>query len=334
MPYILKRTAALTIQDVTPGSSYHNIDVTDFKYSQTFTDSTYDQKTLHEQHKLSEASNITKANPANFEFTVNLGTEDNTGVQTLIDRLLDPAASQFQIVVAAGENEDDYQHIVALQTCVITNGTFIIDKLENLKLTLSGQGTEYRPLVSNIYAQNAITFGNIGRKRAQNQLPSYVKVRLPDSDEDIPCVISLSVEIQNDIEWNAYTTLHGSIDADTEGGILDLQRPSKYTFKKRTISGSIEAYVKTDEDAGASTADTIIGEAHMQTYATNKTLILEAGASSSLNIKMNLVNCTYTNRVNPGSVFTQNYDWRMADNPTDLTDSSSDSQSYIILQTT
>ena len=34
-------------------------------FSQTFTDQTYPQKTLHEQHKLHEASNIKKANPAN-----------------------------------------------------------------------------------------------------------------------------------------------------------------------------------------------------------------------------------------------------------------------------
>ena len=334
MPYILKRTASLSVSIPAGESSYYNMDVTDFKYSQTYTDSTYTQKTLHDQHKLSEVSNITKANPANFEFTINLGTEENTGVQKLIEHLLDPVANQFQIVVAAGENEDDYQHIIAMQSCVATNGTFIIDKLENLKLTISGQGTELRTLVSTAYQQNAITFGTITRNRAENQLPAYVKVRLTDPDEDIPCVTSLSVEIQNDIEWNPYTTLHDSIGTSTEGDILSIQRPSKYTLKKRTISGSIEAYIKPNTDAGTQITDADIGEAYMQNYATNKTLFIRAGASPYLNIKMNLVNCTYTNRVNPGSVFTQSYDWRMADSPIDLTDSSSDSQSYIILQTT
>lgn len=330
MPYILKRTAALTIQDVAPSSVYYNLDVTDFKYSQTFTDSTYAQKTLHDQHKLSEASNITKANPLNYEFTVNLGTEDNSGIQLLLDLLLDPESTQIQIVVAAGENEDDYQHVVAIQSCVITNGTFIIDKLENLKLTLSGQGTQFLPQFSRTFYPTAHTFGNITRNRAVNQLPTYVKARLPDPDEDIPCVTSLSVEIQNDIEWNPYTTLHNSIDVPTEGGVSNLQFPSKYKLKKRTISGSIEAYLKTDKDASS----TLIGEQYMQNYATNKTLSISAGASASLGIKFNLVNCTYTNRVNTGTLFTQNYDWRMADNPSDLTDSSSDSQSYITIQTT
>ena len=53
------------------GGSTIRLDVSpDISFSQTFTDKTYPQKTLHEQHKLHQASRISKANPANFNFEI------------------------------------------------------------------------------------------------------------------------------------------------------------------------------------------------------------------------------------------------------------------------
>ena len=51
----IKKEAEVYLYD-TANNSYHRLDVTeDLSFSQTFTDKTYPQKTLHEQHKLHDA---------------------------------------------------------------------------------------------------------------------------------------------------------------------------------------------------------------------------------------------------------------------------------------
>ena len=103
----------------------------DINFSQTFTDKTYPQKTLHEQHKLHDASNIKKANPANFSFTV--PALDETDFDILHRQLVDfktgtNTLNTFDLYIVF-TNGTTYQ----IETCVITNGTFIIEKLENLR---------------------------------------------------------------------------------------------------------------------------------------------------------------------------------------------------------
>ena len=75
-----KKEAEVYIYD-TANTTYHRLDVTEeLSFSQTFTDKTYPQKTLHEQHKLHDASNIKKANPANFEMTIPMITQSTLDV--------------------------------------------------------------------------------------------------------------------------------------------------------------------------------------------------------------------------------------------------------------
>jgi len=65
--YVFKQNALVGYVESYPGST-SLVETVDFSFSQTFTDSTYSKKTLHEQHNLSDSSNISRANPGNFEF--------------------------------------------------------------------------------------------------------------------------------------------------------------------------------------------------------------------------------------------------------------------------
>ena len=86
--------------------------------------------------------------------------------------------------------------------------------------------------------------------------------------------------------------------------------PSQFTLEKRILSGSIGQYV------------TDTSNTDVQTWDTNVPLVITAGnglsSTSFRGFKFNLANCSFTNRNSVGDVYTQAYDWKMNDNPTDL----------------
>ena len=60
------------------GNQYRIFTTTAISFSQTFAEDSYPVKTLHDQSKMFEGSTITKANQANFSFTVPLTIEKDS----------------------------------------------------------------------------------------------------------------------------------------------------------------------------------------------------------------------------------------------------------------
>ena len=116
----------------------------------------------------------------------------------------------------------------------------------------------------------------------------------------------MSVQLQNNIKWLPYENLNDALnvtDAST------LMYPSNFTLEKRILSGSIGQYVQSNFNSD------------VQTWGTGVTIDIKAGNDSSFNNGFrfeNLQNCTFTNRNTVEEVFTQQYDWKMNDNPADL----------------
>lgn len=329
--YILKKSNRVYVTaDTDSPTSYYPVDVEDFSINQTRTFETYSKKTLHDQNNLSDAAKISKLNPGNLELTVNIVetldvnglTPGNvpTGHSILINALLDPINhSNFGIVVV----EVDTKGMIFANHCVITEGTFIIQRDEVLKVRLRAEfesfikkGAADSQTILDGATFSAAEIGGVGNFQKVN----YLSAQLPTTDTEIPCVTRLSVEVQNSIDWVPYATVHKAISNTVPG-------PTNFVMKKRTVSGSIEAYYKPMTSAESS--GQVESFTHANGHGENKTLILKAGSSSSSGLEFNLLNCYYTNRLNTGSVFTQNYDWSMTDSPTDLTDSSSNTRSYI-----
>ena len=69
------------------GTTKLQLDMSSISFSQTFTEETHTVRTLHNQNNVFEGSVINKANPANFEMTVNLLLEDD--LEILFNRLID-----------------------------------------------------------------------------------------------------------------------------------------------------------------------------------------------------------------------------------------------------
>ena len=272
-------------------STKTRLDVTsDISFSQTFTDKTYPQKTLHEQHKMHEASSIKKANPANFEFTMHALT------QTTLDRV-------FNLLVdyKTGTNTlntfDLYikldNDVYKLDDCVITNGTFIIEKLENLKLTIAGEAKKLT---------RGESIDTAARGTRTEQKVDYLTVTA-DSTNLTQGIYKVSVELQNDIQWLPYETVNDALGVTNAGNSM---YPSEFTLNKRILSGSIGQYVLNTFNSD------------VQSWKTGVDIVIKAGESATQGFQFDLSNCTFTNRATVGDVFTQSYDWKMNDNPADL----------------
>jgi len=280
--------------------SRHRLDVSsDLSFSQTFTDSTYPQKTLHEQHKMHEASSIKKANPANFEFTIpaltqnvldvvfNLLVDYKTGTNTL---------NTFDLYIKLPND------VYKLEKCVITNGTFLIEKLENLKLSISGEASKLtrNATLPTASTDPAVTVVAPGTRTYQKV--SHLELKA-DTTNLTDGIYKVSVELQNDIKWLKYETVNDALAVTNAGNSM---YPSNFTLNKRILSGSIGQYV-------LSTFNNDV-----QSWKTGVDMVIKAGESATQGFQFDLEKCTFTNRNSVADVFTQSYDWKMNDNVADL----------------
>jgi hypothetical protein len=271
----------------------YNIDTSEIDFSQTFTETSYKVQTLHDTNYF-EASVINKANPANFSF--NMPVLRGTDLEVVVDRLLN--CDTFNLYISTK------QDVFKLSNCVITNGTFQIEKSRPLRLTIEGEASKL--------SKNETLPEDI-QERSDVRL--YNKVALPLvqlGEKDISSsVVSLNVELQNDIQWSPYTTVQGGIAAGTSSSEEGTMYPSNFTISKKILGGSISRYLndETEEDA--------------QTWNSNTSLRIKAGQevdSTFYGFDFNITNCSFTNRASVGPVFTQAYDWRMTQNPASLSD--------------
>ncbi len=293
-----KKEAEVYIYD-TASTTYHRLDVTeDLSFSQTFTDKTYPQKTLHEQHKLHDASNIKKANPANFEMTIPMITQSTLDV--IFDLLVNFKSGEYTL-----NTFDLYiklpDDIYKLEKCVITNGTFIIEKLENLKLTIAGEATKL--------TRGATLSSTPSRGTRDYHMLKAVDVYV-DSSSPLSNIYKISMELQNSIKWNPYETVNDALNIGNTHNESTTMYPSNFTLEKRILSGSVGQYVTDSTNS------------NIQTWKIGVPVIINAGnGEATPNFKgfsFKSTNCSFTNRNIVEDVFTQSYDWKMNENTTNL----------------
>lgn len=276
----------------------HFIQVKDISFSQTFTEESYSVKTLHTQNMF-EGSVITKANPANFSFEVY--AIEQADLSVVFDALLD--YTTFNLYIAT---ELD---IYRLEYCVFTNGVLNLSMGEALSFSLQGSAGklfkvgEYNPAVIPVLGA------------VQVATPTYSFSRLAkmstvvDSVDISTGIVSSTIEIQNEISWTPYATLQESLAVTNINNTI---YPNSFTLNKRIVSGAIVKYV----DQASNDAP--------QSWNTQAPLSIKASSSELTTpfsgFDINIPLCTFTNRLNVGSIFTQNYEWRMISNPASLSD--------------
>ena len=264
------------------GTTKKQLDISSVSFSQTFTEETRSVKTLHNQNNMFEGSVINTANPANFELRTNLLIEDASKI--VFDRLTD--TNSFDLYIST---ESD---VFKLEKCVITNGTINIERLRPLSLSISGQASKLIPGSS---VPSGMTLSTASTSRTY-KLHKDLFVSLGSADIS-DHLASVSMELQNEIKWIPYKTVQTATGT---------RYPTQYTVETKVLSGNITRYLN---DAT---------ENNSQSYGTNQSLRIKAGTLIGglfKGIDFNSTNCSLTQRVQVGTVFTKSTDWRMVQNP-------------------
>ena len=275
------------------GSQYE-LDVReDLQFGQTFTENKVAVKTLHSEDFF-DSSTIVKANPATFGFTTPAIQQDDNKVA--FDRLLD--CNSFDLYI---QSDADTFH---LDNCVFTSGSFVIERSTELRITLSGEAEKLDRVGDGSYS---IPGTVVARSSQRRFLRADIRSLVLGGSDIRPEVYNISAELQNDINWTDYTTVHDGLSVSSRTNAM---YPSGFTVKGKTFAGSIGRYLD-----GYESNNTL----NFNTETTLRIRLGERINSQEYGFDFNLNKVSFTGRTTAEQIFTQHIDWRMTSNDT-LTD--------------
>ena len=298
------------------GNRYRIFTTTAISFSQSFAEDSYPVKTLHDQSKMFEISNVTKANPAAFSFEVPLTVEKDESI--VIDLLSDLVAKTGDPESNASDRHDHDDTVIApkqlksfdmyVQTgsstfkqenCVVTSGNINIDPKSQFTVQLEGQGTKLTRAGDENY-----TIPGSAQSESSTRTPLLVYPVISIDSLSMSSIISATIQIQNDIEWTPFETLQQSLSVTSASNAMF---PSTYTMGTRILSGAIRQY-QTDNNI-----------TQFDDFSTNSNITLKAvqvgkDPSDSGFFSVNINPAMYTARMEPSEVYTQSYDYRSLDN--------------------
>ena len=279
------------------GNRYLLVTGPDVSFSQTFAEDAYEVKTLHDQTKMFQGTSITKANPANFSFSIFLTTEkDETIVKALLTDY-DATEGQtriktFDLYIVTGEST------FKLNECVITDGDFILSKGSALTLSVSGQAQKLERVGNASYS---LPSSLVSASSTRTPTTNLIDVSVGGSS--VSNIISATVSVQNDINWTPYETLHNSLSVTNASNAM---YPSGFTLGRRVVSGNIVQYLTSDNSST------------VQSFNTDTAVRIKTLVNGSTFLDVNLANCMFTKRMTQNEVFTQTFDYRLIGNPANL----------------
>jgi hypothetical protein len=278
------------------GSSRWKIEVyPDLNFSQTFDEKAIKVKTLHDQNAMFDEAAVTKANPADFNFTVLLVKGDDFNIigdwlTTKVGTDSVEALTTYDLYVDTGVD------IFKLEKGIATRATFAIQK--DALVTVSIQGTASK---LTRFGVSGTTIPGTLQTMDVSLTPIIVRSMQIDLDGVVlPHIAGVSVELVNQIEWLEYETLHKSLYVTSAS---DTQYPEAFVVSEKVLSGTIQQYL-TDNDNNKA-----------QTWSTNSTLRIRIGDGSSYYLDINMPAVKWTNRLGVEEVFLQTYDFRMTHSP-------------------
>ena len=177
---------------VVSGGNQYRIDVSDVSFSQTFSETSYPVKTLHAQNNVFEGSVINKANPANFSLSFPALVEaDYSIIQTLL-----LGATSFDLFVKT--EADTFK----LEKAVITNGSFVIERSRPLSIEIQGEASKLT---------RGATLTGVAQTRSSTSTFTVPALDITLDSSSLSNVVTVTMELQNDITWTPYTTVNNSL---------------------------------------------------------------------------------------------------------------------------
>lgn len=259
----------------------------EFDFSQTFSEKSTSSNTLHDTQHF-ESSSIVKANPADFDFKVNLLLQNDA--QILFDNLINPRFCDLYFQT----NHATFK----IDKAIFTNGNFEIGRNSILKLGISGEGAVLQRAGDESY-----TIPGISVVPSTVRTPFIPGIKIILNSRDISLLIAdVQAEIQNDIKWVPYETMNQAVKVVDRGNAM---YPSNFVLNKRIFAGSITKYVALGD------------ESTLLNFDREAPLRIKVGKTISdifYGLDFNMASCSFTNRVSPKEIYTQNFDWRLTSN--------------------
>jgi len=290
--YNFKRNSSVFIVS---GGNRHKLDISDISFNQTFREESYDVRTLHgaiqaaHTEEFFEGSITNSAGRANFSFTIPALVESDF---TIIETLLISGVSFDIFVITDTET-------FKLETAVITNGVFVIEKSRPLSIDIQGEAAKL--------TRNATVTGSLASRSATRTHIVAPIISVDIGGSTLDSIISISLELQNEVKWTPYKTIHSALAVTSAANSM---YPSNFTISKKILAGSISQYLS---DTNSSTMNTWNTSVSMTVKAGNG---LSGGAFRGFSFGPAL--CSFTNRMGVGDLYQQNYDWRLVANPSNL----------------
>ena len=280
------------------GSSRYNVKITpNLSFNQTFAEDAYSVKTLHDQTKMFQGTSVTKANPADFSFEVHLTKEKDE--QIVLDLLTDyDTTSGEQLLKSFDMYVVSSESTFKLEGCVITTGDFNFAKDSPLILSVSGQAKKLSRVGNESYSLPGTL-----QPASATRTPTKPLLDVEIDGSDVTNLATTVLSIANNINWTPYETLQDSLAVTSASNAI---YPSNYSLDDRTLSGNITQF---NTNANAS---------EFQTFDTSTNIDIKTIVDGVEFFHADLNGCMFTKRSNPGEVFTQTYDYRLVESPTDL----------------
>ena len=230
-----KEVEVRVVHGTTP--TRYKIDVSNIEFGQTFQETSYAVKTLHNQSSF-EGSVINRANPAEFSLSFYLLKEDTHKV--LFDRLLDCETFDLYISNPGGnplgtQPDPIPDEVWKLEKCVIQEGTFEINGSRPLRLAITGEAKKLSKFTE------AIPGGSDPTPTTSTYIVPDLSTFTLGSDDVSKGIIGMSVSLQNDINWNNYNTVQG---ATTATNAATSQYPENFSVGTKVLSGTITKYLE------------------------------------------------------------------------------------------
>jgi hypothetical protein len=294
MSYSFLRESKLYIEY--GGSKYRIYTTTAISFSQSFAEDSYPVKTLHDQSKMVEGTTITKANPAQFSFTVPLTVEKDESIVTdLITDLVATSDSDietqqlksFNMFVQTGSST------FKVENCIITSANFSFNPREQFTVEVQGEGVKLTRV-----GDESFNLGTIqSESSTRTPLLTFPVVTVDSLNMDN--IIGVTLQIQNDINWTPFETLQNSLAVTNSSNAMF---PSAYTVENRIVSGAITQY-QTDNNI-----------TQFDDFSTNSNINISAKKTDGTTFWAMQINpAMYTARVNVAETYTQSYDFRSLD---------------------
>ena len=249
-----------------------------------------------------EGTTITKANPAQFSFTVPLTVEKDESI--VMDMLVDlVTTSNAGITQQQLKNFDMYiqtgSSTFKVDNCVITSANLAFNPREQFVMTVEGQGIKLTRVGDESYSLGTV------QSESSTRTPLLIYPEVTIDSLNMTSIFGLTVQIQNDIQWTPYETLQSSLSVTDSSNAMF---PNTYTVSKRIVSGAITQY---QTDNNKTQFDDFNPNCNINIYA-------KKVSDGSIFWQMQINPAMYTARLQTGEVYSQSYDFRSADNTNTL----------------